>query len=99
MVRTTQTAGVGITLTRANHLVLLEPALSQSIQQQAVGRVHRQSQTRPVHVHTLAMRGTLDTRVMEVDAAAATSKDAARAQGIVRLPRSKRKVFLLTGQD
>ena len=99
MVMTTQTAGVGITLTRANHLVLLEPALSQSIQQQAVGRVHRQSQTRPVHVHTLAMRGTLDTRVMEVDAAAATSKDAARAQGIVRLPRSKRKVFLLTGQD
>ena len=87
------------TTTLTPPLPLLARRWNPSTEDQAIDRVHRLGQTRPVHVHTLAMRRTLDTRVMGVDAALATSKDAARAQGIVRLPRSKRKVFLLTGQD
>ena len=99
MVMTTATAGVGITLTRANHLVLLEPALSPKAKEQAVGRVHRQCQARPVHVHTLAMRGTLDERVLRVDAEASARQEEAYVRGRRRLPRTARKRYLLTGDE
>lgn len=38
----------GLTLTRANHVFLLEPALEPAIEQQATARVHRIGQQRCV---------------------------------------------------
>lgn len=47
----------GLTLVRANHVFLLEPALDPSIEQQAVARVHRIGQQRCVAQGRLGVGG------------------------------------------
>ncbi len=49
--------------TRANHVILLEPALDPAIQQQAVARVHRITQRREVTVHRLLVRDTIEVGI------------------------------------
>lgn len=41
---------MGISLTAANHVFLMEPAFNPALEDQAVGRAHRMGQTRPVTV-------------------------------------------------
>ncbi|KAK9830399.1 hypothetical protein WJX72_011536 [[Myrmecia] bisecta] len=55
----------GLTLVRANHVFLLEPAVDPAIAQQAIGRVHRIGQTRPVVVTRLLMDDTVEEHVMQ----------------------------------
>lgn len=43
-------AAVGLTLTSANHVYLLEPLMSPAMELQAIGRSHRLGQTRPVTI-------------------------------------------------
>lgn len=50
------TAAAGLTLTRANHVYLLEPGLDPAVEQQAVARVHRYGQTRPVNIVRLLLQ-------------------------------------------
>lgn len=50
------TAAAGLTLTRANHVFLLEPGLDPAVEQQAVARVHRYGQTRPVKIVRLLLQ-------------------------------------------
>lgn len=58
------TAGAaGLTLVRANHVFLLEPALDPAIEQQAVARVHRIGQTRPVTITRLLVAGSVEEEV------------------------------------
>eukprot|EP00891_Asterochloris_glomerata_P005983 jgi/Astpho2/5983/Aster-x1340 len=55
----------GLTLIRANHVFLLEPAMDPAILQQAVGRAHRMGQTKIVHVYRVLMSGTIEEAVMQ----------------------------------
>lgn len=50
------TAAAGLTLTRANHVFLLEPGLDPAVEQQAVARVHRYGQSRPVKIVRLLLQ-------------------------------------------
>lgn len=60
-----QTAsGVGITLTKASELVLVEPAWSPTDNAQAVKRIHRISQDAPCRARVFTIPGTLDEAVM-----------------------------------
>ena len=59
-VMTTKTASVGITLTAGSHVIFLEPCHSDHIRKQAIGRVWRIGQTRPVTVTTLKSEHTID---------------------------------------
>jgi SNF2 family DNA or RNA helicase len=43
--------GLGLNLTEAQHVVLLEPLLDPALDVQAIGRVSRFGQTRDTHVH------------------------------------------------
>lgn len=50
----------GLTLVRANHVVFLEPCLSEREEHQAIARVNRIGQTREVYVHHLVVRSTVE---------------------------------------
>jgi len=59
-VMTTKTASVGITLTAGSHVVFLEPCEDTHIRKQAIGRVWRIGQTKPITVTTFKTVGTID---------------------------------------
>ncbi|OSX74180.1 hypothetical protein BU14_0303s0011 [Porphyra umbilicalis] len=61
-----RTGAVGLTLTSANHVMLLEPGLNRATEDQAVGRVHRLGQTRPVHTHTYVTSASVDERMVDL---------------------------------
>lgn len=58
--------GVGITLTRANHVYHLDHWWNPTVAQQAEDRTHRIGQRRPVYVTTLLTRGTVEERIAEL---------------------------------
>jgi superfamily II DNA or RNA helicase len=60
----TQTAGVGISLTTACHLFFMEPLMDKSIEAQAIGRLARMGQENIVNVYTLAVDNTIDTSTL-----------------------------------
>ena len=64
----TRSGAVGINLTSANHVVLFEPFLSRNVEEQAIGRVWRMGQPRPVHVHRFVARHTLEERIVDQQA-------------------------------
>jgi SNF2 family DNA or RNA helicase len=52
----------------ANHVFLLEPALDAGIAQQAVARVHRIGQTRPVAITRFFVRDSVEADVQRMQA-------------------------------
>jgi SWI/SNF-related matrix-associated actin-dependent regulator of chromatin subfamily A3 len=58
--------GVGITLTRANNIFLTDLWWAPSIDLQAIDRVHRIGQTRPVNVLRFLVRASIDEKIFEL---------------------------------
>ena len=54
----------GISLVEAQHVLLAEPLLETQVEAQAIGRVHRMSQTRPTVVHRFVIRGTIEEAIL-----------------------------------
>ncbi|HEY7069562.1 MAG TPA: DEAD/DEAH box helicase, partial [Acidimicrobiales bacterium] len=61
-----QAGGVGLNIQAASVVVLTEPQWKPSIEDQAVARLHRMGQVRPVHVHRLLAEGSVDQRMREI---------------------------------
>lgn len=59
-------AGVGLNLVRASRVYFLEPFFSGAVHAQAIDRVHRIGQTRPVVVTNVVMDGTIESNIMEL---------------------------------
>lgn len=57
-------AAAGLTLTEATRVILFEPFLKLGEEQQAINRVHRIGQTRPVETICYFARGTLEERML-----------------------------------
>lgn len=57
-------AGVGITLTQATEIVLVEPAWSPDDNDQAIKRIHRIGQDKPCRARIFALSKTLDDAIM-----------------------------------
>ena len=58
--------GTGLNLQAASVVVLCEPQLTPSLEDQAVARAHRMGQVRAVRVHRLLGSGGVDERIVEI---------------------------------
>ncbi|MEE2672274.1 MAG: C-terminal helicase domain-containing protein, partial [Myxococcota bacterium] len=58
--------GTGLNLTAADHIFLLDPWWNPAVEDQAADRAHRIGQTRPVVVHRLIARNTVEERILEL---------------------------------
>merc|ERR1712129_94283 len=74
-VLTVRCGAVGITLTAANHVFMLEPPFNPALYRQAINRVHRLGQTKKVFIHNLIMRDTVEQRIFEINKAKQKSEE------------------------
>jgi hypothetical protein len=61
-----EAGGVGLNLQAASVVILCEPQVKPTIEQQAVARAHRMGQVRPVQVHRLLATTGVDQRLVEI---------------------------------
>ncbi len=60
--------GVGLNLTEADYVFILDPWWNPAVEAQAVDRTHRIGQDKPVMVYRLVSVGTIEEKVMELKA-------------------------------
>ena len=53
----------GINLVEAQHVMLVEPLIERAVEAQAIGRIHRMSQTRETTVHRFVVRDTIEETI------------------------------------
>jgi superfamily II DNA or RNA helicase len=58
--------GLGLNLTAAEYVFLLDPWWNPAAEAQAIDRAHRIGQTRPVFAYRLLARGTIEERILEL---------------------------------
>jgi len=63
---TTTAGGVGITLTGADTLILFDPHYNPFVDAQAIDRVHRIGQTRPVTIFRFGVQDSVETSILNV---------------------------------
>jgi SNF2 family DNA or RNA helicase len=64
-----QAGGVGLNIQAASVIIIAEPQLTPSMEEQAIARAHRMGQVRPVDVHRLLCEDSVDQRILELLAA------------------------------
>ena len=58
--------GLGLNLTAAEYVFLLDPWWNPAVESQAIDRAHRIGQTRPVFAYRLIARDTVEEKVLEL---------------------------------
>ncbi|KAH6653504.1 SNF2 family N-terminal domain-containing protein [Truncatella angustata] len=58
----------GLNLAAASHIILMDPFWNPFVEDQAIGRAHRMGQTKKVKVHRLLVKGTIEDRIVELQA-------------------------------
>ncbi|XP_010554480.1 PREDICTED: F-box protein At3g54460 [Tarenaya hassleriana] len=58
------TTALGLDLSFVTQVFLMEPIWDKSMEEQVISRAHRMGATRPIHVETLTMRGTIEEQMM-----------------------------------
>ena len=81
--------GLGLNLTAADHVFILDPWWNPAVEDQAADRAHRIGQERPVMVYRLVAQDTVEERVLALqqhkrELAAAALSGAAGAAAITR---------------
>jgi len=76
-----QAGGVGLNLTRADHVVHVDRWWNPAVEDQATDRAYRIGQTKPVQVHRLVTRGTVEEKVAELLTRKRALADAVLGQG------------------
>ena len=60
--------GVGLTLTEADTVILYDPWWNPAVERQAMDRTHRIGQEKPVFVHRLVAAGTVEEKILDLQA-------------------------------
>jgi superfamily II DNA or RNA helicase len=60
--------GVGLNLTAATSVILLDPWWNPAVEDQAADRAHRLGQTRPVSIYRLVAKGTIEEKMLGLHA-------------------------------
>ena len=66
-----QAGGTGLNIQAASVVILCEPQVKPSLEDQAIARLHRMGQTRSVQAHRLLVADSVDQRMVEMLAAKA----------------------------
>ena len=61
----TRAGGEGINLTSADTVILFDSDWNPQVDNQAMARVHRIGQTKPVHVYRLVTEGSVEERIVQ----------------------------------
>jgi SNF2 family DNA or RNA helicase len=69
-------AGVGLNLTAADHVYIMDPWWNPAVEDQAADRAHRIGQLNPVLVHRLVSKNTVEEKILQLQA---SKKDLAQA--------------------
>ncbi|MBK5927283.1 DEAD/DEAH box helicase [Rhodobaculum claviforme] len=72
--------GVGLTLTEADTVVLYDPWWNPAVERQAMDRTHRIGQNKPVFVHRLVAAGTVEEKILALQARKQALADAVFAE-------------------
>ena len=75
--------GTGLNLTAADHVFLLDPWWNPAAEDQAADRAHRIGQDKPVFVHRLVARDTVEERVLALQDRKRALVDAALGDGAI----------------
>ena len=59
-----QAGGTGLNLTAADHVFLMDPWWNPAVEDQAASRAHRMGQSRPVFVHRMVAKDTVEERII-----------------------------------
>jgi len=88
-----RSGAVGLNLTAANYVFMMEPVLNQALQAQAIGRAWRMGQSRPVTVKHLFIKDSVEERIMTLnrDRAAGTGAAAGGGASAAALEAAKTK--------
>lgn len=73
--------GTGLNLTAADHVFLLDPWWNPAAEDQAADRAHRIGQTRPVLVHRMVAKDTVEERILQLQEKKRALADAALGEG------------------
>lgn len=73
--------GVGLTLTEADTVILYDPWWNPAAERQAMDRTHRIGQDKPVFVHRLVAAGTVEERILALQARKQALADALLGDG------------------
>ena len=57
---------MGINLTEANRVFLMEPTLNPALEAQAIGRVHRLGQAHPVEITRFIVKNSIEERIISI---------------------------------
>jgi len=60
--------GLGLTLTQADTVILYDPWWNPAVERQAMDRTHRIGQDKPVFVHRLVAAGTVEEKILDMQA-------------------------------
>ena len=60
--------GVGLNITAADTVILYDPWWNPAVEAQAAARAHRIGQIRPVHIYRLVTRGTIEEKIIALQA-------------------------------
>jgi superfamily II DNA or RNA helicase len=71
--------GTGLNLTAADHVFLLDPWWNPAVEEQAADRAHRIGQDKPVFVYRLVAAGTVEERILALQAKKRALADSALA--------------------